>query len=60
MAYTVHWKTLPGKMTIRTEVFEDRDEAIAEAEFAQISGPHPVEVSVTDDAGEQHYVAVFG
>lgn len=60
MAYTVHWKTLPGKLTIRTEVFDDRDEAISEAEFAQISGPHSVEVSVTDEAGKQHYVAVFG
>ena len=60
MVYTVHWKTLPGKQTIRTEVCDDRDEAISEAQFAQISGPHPVEVSVTDEAGEQHYVAVFG
>lgn len=60
MAYSVHWKTLPAKTTIRTEMFDDRDEAIREAEFAQIAGPHPVEVSVIDDAGEQHYVAVFG
>jgi hypothetical protein len=60
MVYTVQWKTLPGKLTIRTEAFEDREEAISEAQFAQVSGPHPVEVSVTDEAGEQLYVAVFG
>jgi len=60
MSYTVHWKTLPAKRTIRTELFDELDEAIHEAEFAQISGPHPVEVSVTDEAGEQLYMAAFG
>ena len=60
MAYTVHWRTLPGKAIIRTEVYDDRDAALSEAEFARVAGPHPVEVSVTDDDGQQLYVGVFG
>lgn len=60
MKYTVHWKKLPGKAIIRTEEYDDRDTAINEAEFTQMGGPHPVEVTVTDSQGEEHYKGVFG
>lgn len=60
MIYTMSWKTLPGKAEFRKETFAELSDALDEANMAQIKGPHPVEVTVTDDQGVQHYIAVHG
>ena len=60
MAYTVYWKELPGKRVIRIEDYEYRDEAIAQADVAEMAGPRPVEITVIDHRGQQHFIKVVG
>lgn len=57
MAYTVTWKALPGKAVISTEVYNDLSEAMTQAKVV-VEGPRPVEITVTDDKGEQYYLGV--
>ena len=57
MAYTITWKALPGKAVISTEVYNDLSEAMRHAKVV-IEGPRPVEITVTDDKGEQYYLGV--
>ena len=59
MPYTVTWKTLPGKATIRTETYDDIDEARSQAEV-MFSVEQPVEVTVTGDDGQEYYLGVSG
>jgi hypothetical protein len=60
MPYKVFWRKLPGRAIIREETFETLDEAMDDADIAQMSGSSPVEVTVVDDTGVQHFIKVHG
>ncbi|MDP9414447.1 MAG: hypothetical protein M3Q08_10250 [Pseudomonadota bacterium] len=51
---------IADKALIRTEEYPDLDQALVEADVAILSGPKPVEVTVTDHAGTRHYTKVLG
>jgi hypothetical protein len=59
MAYFVTWKKQPGHIIINTERFDDLHEALADAKI-YMPGPFPVDITVTDEEGNQYYRGVTG
>lgn len=59
MAYTVTWKKQPGHIVFNTERFDDLHDALADAKI-YMPGPYPVEITVTDDDGNEYYSGVTG
>lgn len=58
MTYTVVWKKLPGKALVSSESYDTLDAALASADIAMIGGPGPVEITVTDNNGNLHFLKV--
>ena len=59
MIYTVRFTRLADNRVMQTLQFGDLAEARSEAEFAVIGGQGPVEVTIVDDAGQEHFLQVF-
>lgn len=59
MAYIVTWKKQPGHVMVNTERFDDLHDALADAKI-YMPRPYPIEVTVTDDEGNEYYTGVTG
>jgi hypothetical protein len=59
MTYIVTWKKQPRHVVVNTERFDDLHDALADAKI-YMPRPYSVEISVTDDDGNEYYSGVTG
>jgi len=59
MEYTVIWKKLPEMVVVRSEDYIDLEQALEEANVINV-GPGAIEITVVDEAGDEHYKKLIG